>query len=528
FCHCAPACGEKQCQPTMSCNLKSSFSVISGFHFGRPCMMPYSYLQYPGYVMPHAAVHPVDYRRIYERSFPPSASPTSYDFGFRQHQHTGAPRETTCAGAQTDPCEALNKLIECLDQLRVGEQLHSRVDSQTSGTLSPLAEEGRSEEETGACTGKTQSSSNTAESDTKASCSEAEHLDQQEDRRARSRNQPLLANSSAQEEGSEVQEEDGCMHQDFCVLSRNKSEDTQVQSQGKNKDEKVLDRKVPEPPEKGEWDGPNTNWPSSQSSPVHHSSARMTESQATENSRSHSADITGDYSCCILHLPLEKVLNAGVYGPGCTPRPLGSPFSYSYCPPQLSHERISVLSPSLDELSSHDELLSTDPEDMGLFPARVYTRGKLAEVASRKCHSAGEIHTDMRVLYPKRLTCAVCGSNTFKQCSRPKAFHCETHCYGDADDSDEEAIEAKSGDWEMGRTCKHCLGGAVVKIQAAKKTHTLSKHRQKHREKLGELEGKPGHTETPFTEYVCCEKCVSSPEKSTGHFARGIAARPCK
>uniref|UniRef100_A0AAR2KZG5 Uncharacterized protein n=1 Tax=Pygocentrus nattereri TaxID=42514 RepID=A0AAR2KZG5_PYGNA len=418
----------------------------AGFHFGRPCMMPYSYLQYPGYVVPHTAVHPVDYRRIYERSIPPGASAAAYDFSFRQQQHTGTQRETTCAGAQTDPCEALNKLIECLDQLRAGEELHSSVNSQTSGTLSPLAEE-KSEEETGACVGKMFSSSNTAEPDTKACCSG--------------------------------------------------------------------------------WDGPKTHWPSSQSSPIHPSSTRTIESQATERAQNHPAGISGDYSCCVLHLPFEKVVNAGVYGPGCTPRSLGSPFSY--CPTPLSHERVSVLSPSLDELSSHDELLSTDPEDIGLFPTRIYPRGKLAEVASRKSHpSVGEIHADMCVLYPKRLTCAVCGSKTFKECSRPKSFHCETHCYGDVDDSDEEAIEAKSGDWGTGRTCKHCLRSTTVKIQTAKKTHPLSKHRQKHREKLGELEEKPGHTEAHCTEYVCCEKCMSSPEKSTGHFARVINARPFK
>ncbi|XP_017560015.1 bucky ball-like isoform X3 [Pygocentrus nattereri] len=259
----------------------------AGFHFGRPCMMPYSYLQYPGYVVPHTAVHPVDYRRIYERSIPPGASAAAYDFSFRQQQHTGTQRETTCAGAQTDPCEALNKLIECLDQLRAGEELHSSVNSQTSGTLSPLAEE-KSEEETGACVGKMFSSSNTAEPDTKACCSGVDHL---KDGHVGSGKESSVDNSSVQEEGSEVQEEEnGETHFDFCVKSQNKSEDMEVHSQEKKQDEKVPDRKVPVPNEEKEWDGPKTHWPSSQSSPIHPSSTRTIESQATERAQNHPAE----------------------------------------------------------------------------------------------------------------------------------------------------------------------------------------------------------------------------------------------
>ncbi|XP_066521371.1 bucky ball-like [Hoplias malabaricus] len=497
----------------------------AGFHFGRPCMMPYSYLQYPGYVMPHAAMYPVDFRRIYERNFPPAAPLTPSDFGFRQHQHSGPQRETTCAGAQTDPCEALNKLIECLDQLRAGEELHPRVDSLPSGMHSPQAEGEKSEEQIGTCPGKTVTSSVMVEPGTEAS---GKHINQEEDWPVGSGNESSLDESSVQEECGEITEEEhDYLHQDDCVQSPQKPKDTEIpnSSQEKNKDEKALDRRVPGPSEEKEWNSSNANWPSSQSSPLHPCSNRTSESQATDSAQHHPTDISGDYSCCILHLPFEKVLNASVYGPGSTPRSLGSPFSYSYCPPKLSHERVSVLSPSLDELSSHDELLSTDPEDIALFPTRIYTRGKLTEVTSKKSHS--DIHTDMCVLYPKRLTCAVCGSNAFKECSKPKAFHCETHCYGGVDDSDEEALEAKSVDWEVGKTCKHCLRGTMLK-QTAKKTHPLTKCRLKHREKLAEFEGKSGQTDASCTEHICCEKCMSSPEKSIGHSARGISTRPFK
>ncbi|XP_072524055.1 bucky ball-like [Salminus brasiliensis] len=498
----------------------------SGFHFGRPCMVPYSYLQYPGYVVPHAAVHPVDYRRIYERSFPPGTSAATYDFSFRQHQPSGTQKETTCSGAQTDPCEALNKLIECLDQLRAGEELHSRMDSQTSETLLPLAEEGKSEEETGVYASKKidLSGSKTAETDT-ADCSWNKFSTQREKWPVSSEKEQLLENSSAEEEGCKVQEAADYLHQAFCVQSQNQPQDTGVSSDSpeKNRDEKVPDIKEREPRQQMEWEDSNVNWPSSQSSPVQPPSTRTTESQGTESAP---ADISGDYSCCILHLPFEKVLNTSVYGSGSTTRSLGSPFSYSYCPPQLSRERVSVLSPSLDELSSHDELLSTDLEDMGLFPTRIYARGRLAEVASRKSNpSVGEIHADMCVFYPKRLACSVCGSSVFKDHSRPKAFHCGTCCYGDADDSDEEAVEANIGGRQAMQTCKHCLGGTMTKIHTSKKPHQLSKHRFKHR---AELEGRPGQTEATYTEHFYCEKCISPPEKSTGHSARGINTRLCK
>lgn len=277
-----------------------------------------------------------------------------------------------------------------------------------------------------------------------------------------------------------------------------------------------------------EWEGFSANWPSSQSSPVHLSSTKTVDSQCTK-SQIPPADIPDTYSCCILHLPFEKVLKADVYAPGSTPQSLGSPFSYSYCPPKLSHERVSVLSPSLDELSSHDELLSTDLEDMGLFPNPIYTRGKLTEVASRKCRpSVGKIHADMCVLYPKKLTCAVCGSNAFKEHSTHRAFHCETCCYGDVDDSDEEVIEAKSADWETGSMCRHYLRGTMTKMHGPKKTHPVSKHRVKHREKFDEPEEKPDRSGAPCTEHFYCEKCTSSKEKSAGHSVRGISTQPFK
>lgn len=109
-----------------------------GLPFGRTYFSPYSYMQYPGYVMPHAPVHLLDYRRMCDPHFNSAA----YDVVRRQHHHGNMSRETTCSGAQTDPSDALNKLIECLDKLRASEtsserELDSGVVSQASGVCSP-------------------------------------------------------------------------------------------------------------------------------------------------------------------------------------------------------------------------------------------------------------------------------------------------------------------------------------------------------------------------------------------------------
>ncbi|XP_026783801.3 bucky ball isoform X1 [Pangasianodon hypophthalmus] len=440
----------------------------SAFHFGRPYMLPYSYLQYPGYVMPHAAMQPVDYRRIHERNFPHAPG---CDASLRQYQHGQAvQRETTCVGAQTDPSEALNKLIECLDQLRASDS------SQTSGSLSPLMKEPKCEEESGPMGKKLSSKSNMAVDDRDTSCSRVEHVTQEED----------SSLASGKEEEEEEEEKNEIVYRD-CSESHSDSQSGSCQE--KNQDEKVQDGEVVQTNEEIEWDGCIASRPSSQSSPARSSLTRKADDQRIQKPQ--------DFSCCILHLPFEKVLSSGVYGASISPPSLGSPLNYTYRPPQLAHERVSVLSPSLDELSSHDELLSTDLDDIDLFPTRIYTRGKLAEVTSRRCHGS-----DLCLLYPKRLTCATCGSHTFKELSRIKTCH-----YDDVEDSDE--VEGE-------RRLRNTVGG---KGHAPRKTHTLLKHKLRavhHREKA------ESQHESSRSEHLCCESCTCSTEKS----ARAVNARP--
>ncbi|KAM9463018.1 bucky ball-like [Clarias gariepinus] len=429
----------------------------SAFHFSRPYMLPYSYLQYPGYVMPHSAMHPVDYRRLHERNFPHAPA---CDASLRQYQHgQSAQRETMCAGAQTDPSEALNKLIECLDQLRASDS------SQTSGSLSPLPKEAKCGEESGIMGKKLISKPNVVEEDRDASCSRVGHVTQEED--------SSLASGKEEEENNER------VYQD-CSESR--SDSLSGSCQEKTKDEKVQDGVMVQPNGEMEWDGCMASPPSFQSSPVRSSITKKTEDQSLIQK-------PDDIPCCILHLPFEKVLSSGIYETSITSPSLGSPLNYPYHPPQLAHERVSVLSPSLDELSSHDELLSTDLDDIDLFPSRMYARGRLAEVTSKRCHGS-----DLCLLYPKKLTCATCGSHTFKKLSRTKTCR-----YEDVEDSDEAVGQ---------RRLRNPLG----KGHAVRKTHLLLKHKLRaahHRETT------ESQHESSRSEHLCCESCTCSTEKNS-------------
>lgn len=88
---------------------------------------------------------------------------------------------------------------------------------------------------------------------------------------------------------------------------------------------------------------------------------------------------------------------------------LGNPYSYSYYP-QVAQERQSVLSPSLDELSSREEIFSTDVEDE-LMSGQVYVGGgKLTETSDAPSRSSKEHRDDDSCLVCAK-TCACCGAS---------------------------------------------------------------------------------------------------------------------
>lgn len=139
-----------------------------------------------------------------------------------------------------------------------------------------------------------------------------------------------------------------------------------------------------------------------------------------------------DPSFQILKFPFESVLVSGVTG---TRRLSSSPYYYNYLPIPKAHERMSVLSPSLDELSSKDEMFSTDLEDMELFPKHVYSGRRLSEVVCGAAKADEEVE-EVWPLGSKRFVCACCGKSLPKGATRSRV-HC-AKMYVDEADSDED------------------------------------------------------------------------------------------
>uniref|UniRef100_A0A3P8XRI5 Bucky ball n=1 Tax=Esox lucius TaxID=8010 RepID=A0A3P8XRI5_ESOLU len=385
----------------------------SGYPFGRfsPYMSPYPYMQYPGgYVVPHAPhMHPIDYRRMYE---PPRFHPPP------GHDIAQAQREMACSEVQTDPSDALNKLIECLDKLRTNEtqgsdkELDSGVVSQASGIFSPDERRRKHEEDVevgvdgmhshseALLRGKLEGShlqssspmarlfsandSTTAVYDGESSRSlgdpghpEGWAVDSDED--------PPQDSSSVHEENVENQEllQYHPDEEDQESLHRCSSENICLLSAASQADESVLQTDSP------------------------------------------------DSSAALLCEDLQASLSSALLATTTTSSPANHHYYPYYCPPQTAHERLSVLSPSLDELSSRDEVFSTDLDDLDVFPRHGVYAGRRFSGVEEVCPKS------------KKLMCACCGSSLFKGTGsggRVKGHHHSPKVYADDQegDTDEE------------------------------------------------------------------------------------------
>lgn len=127
----------------------------------------------------------------------------------------------------------------------------------------------------------------------------------------------------------------------------------------------------------------------------------------------------------ILKLPFESIL---------TSEDPASSHLYSYLSRRSTQERMSVLSPSLDELSSREEMFSTDLDD-DLYPKRVYAGRRLVEMVSRSPRAPEEVE-EVWLQGSKRYVCACCGKNLAKVACRAKGHKI---CWDDGGDSDEDS-----------------------------------------------------------------------------------------
>lgn len=333
---------------------------VPGFNFGRPAVHPYVYMPYPGFVFPHGPVYPVDHRRAFE---PRHHSPPWSEAPRRQHYPQPC-REMACSEAQTDPSDAVNKLIECLDNIR---ELDSGVASQSSGILSP-AEEKRSEEE-------------------------AEALPLVPGAR---RLEPLsvtYSNSTmaAYDAGSSQRSPDplswpGGLEEDLPLDSSSLHEERPEQPAAVADTQTSTSATDPSVPK--ELPRPACSQPDAE----RHDQDPETEGQESER----------DFQ--ILKLPFRSLL--------ASEEPASSHLC-SYLSTRSTQERMSVLSPSLDELSSREDMFSTDLDDADVYPKRVYAGRRLVEIVSRSPRGAEEVE-EVWLQGSKRYVCACCGKSLTK------------------------------------------------------------------------------------------------------------------
>lgn len=433
-------------------------------------MHPYQYMQYPGFVFPHAPIYPMDYRRMFDARFP---APAWGEVPRQQHhfQPQGR-RDTACSEVQTDPSDAITKLIECLDKIRASElqaaerELDSGVASQSSGMF--CTEEAKKSQEQCAApeeshldSGLTLINSTAAEYDGESSMRCSEVLHPQECWSTLEEELPL--DSSSVHECPEL----GCLVRDKRHPLR-KEVVPGIQS-----DSLVTHQYVP----RGDAEELQESTPPH---PAPFSSTKSSDkfSSKTEHQSASFPVAKSDSSYRILKLPQGSVLPPA---DGCLSSP-AAPYCYNYLSMQTTHERMSVLSPSLDELSSRDEMFSTDLDDVDLFPKHVYAGRRPLEVVGATPQAAGEVEAAW-LSGSKRLTCTCCGKSLAKGTSRSKVHSSKTYREEEGDSEDES---------RYGRGCERPVRVIVRKHPAPRKPHSVLQRQPAKPYKRGPYKDPPG------------------------------------
>ncbi|XP_030629387.1 bucky ball [Chanos chanos] len=399
--------------------------------FGRPCMAPYQFLQYPGYVVPHAPVQPVDYRRM----TPHFSTVASFDLRFQHLQQASVRRETACSEAQTDPGDPVQKLVDNLDHLSTSEQPadqgpNAEMVSSTPGVKMSRREEGRPDldvdpkfdplcqrMQTDNCEQGAVALPSTLND---SAVYEAESIPGRLEECVLSDVLPL--DSSSVLEGSLPE---GCGG-DGLIGSQNeraeaKDAEDLVDSGCGSHQEKV--DKYGTFSEGMELKEMSVCLPEEGKVTVLHATGsaegaeRLVELESVE-----------ELPYRILRLPCNRMTTGfGLKNedpplymtPASALLPCQSYFSslgetYSYYP-QVTHERQSVLSPSIDELSSREEMFSTDVEDIDLMSGPVYMGGgRLAETSDAPIHVSGDDELNGACAESCSIclkTCVSCGSS---------------------------------------------------------------------------------------------------------------------
>ncbi|XP_036790606.1 bucky ball isoform X2 [Oncorhynchus mykiss] len=460
----------------------------------------------------------------------------------QQHYSAQAQREVACSEAQTQSSDALNKL-QTNEKQGSEKELDSGVVSQASGIFSSENKEGKREvggdmhSSHGASYGKLessrlQSSSPLARlfsvSDSTAAVYDGDSsrslgdLGLQEGWAVDSDEELPLDSSSVQEEDiqdtrhhAEDESLHSCSSENLCLLSavsqsddspRPEDPDNQAEEGSANPDTGTSSTEALLRPRSH-----CSNLLSPQSRPP---SPLASDWQPLEQHGGETFDVPDgslceldvDLSYQILCLPFDKVFTASALQKDVSTSSsvallcedlqasLSSSLATSsttpvrhhhhyYCQPQTAHERLSVLCSSLDELSSRDEMFSTDLEDVDVFPGcSVYARGRFSDDLRE---------AEVKEVCPqsKKLMCVCCGSSLLKGggvSSRVKVHH-SPRVYA-AGDSDGVVEQEQRG---CVRTCERAHPSRVVvkKHPVHKKHQPLPlhiRHAPKHSCKRGQ------------------------------------------
>ncbi|XP_064202594.1 bucky ball-like [Anguilla rostrata] len=556
----------------------------TGVPFGRPYVAPYPYMTCPGYIMPHAPMRPMDYRRM----FNPNTSPgTACDVRF--HPQARACRETTTSETQTEARDAVSKLMVRLGGLRASEEA-SEENEQDSGVVSqtsdmflhsgqgPSREEQREDPEAEATMGGELS----PPAATPCGLSSATRR---------------VAGSSPGHVEEVIRQGVWSVGVDDGVLPLDSSSQYE-ESEG----EPMPDESVSFPaPEKQH---PATDWSNCPKSDHEENKGNGTAGiqpvckpggpqacgevtperlPSTHPAKDleprgdvpspEKAGVTGvqeepvlntdNLPYRILRLPCDEVTTAGALprdGPlwpgdatpcaaAALPRPgylpsLGDGFLYSYYPP-VAPERQSVLSPSLDELSSRDDMFSTDLEDVESVSGTAYVgEGMSAQAAAGASDpgdedEGGRWEEEERPARETRL-CVACGSCLNGDSRRGKSMGMGTWAYpqndkevveedevgdGDCDGYDDEDDLPKDAceSWEVPVRKLHCpvrhTQSSCVPWQKLKNAYSCEPL-----DPSGLEEQEQSYPRGP----PCCEgyKAPTKPDKCKGPNLNGTQSRP--
>lgn len=406
-----------------------------------------------------------------------------------------------CSEAQTDPSDAITKLIECLDKIRASElqgaerELDSGVASQSSEMFSPGKE--KKSEEQGAAPDDSRldspaacfMNSTSVEYDGEASQRSLEAMNPQECWSGGLEEELPLDSSSVHEECPELEQPP------FEI-----EEVADIQSNILVTDQCGLRCDAEEP------SSPSSHQPAPKEAK---SSDRVSK---TEHPMSSFDQVKPDQGYQILKLPFESVLTSGAGGG------LSSPAApYYYLSTQTTHERMSVLSPSLDELSSREEMFSTDLEDVDLFPKHVYPGRRLGELVGASPQAAGDVE-EVWLPASKRFVCTCCGKSLAKGTSRSKVHSSKVY-RDELGDSEEE-----SG---YGRGCEQPVRVVVRKHSAPRRPHSAPlRHAAKPWYKRSPYKDSSGLADQEEGHHVCKQESADGESRDVA--GSELHCRTCK